>query len=154
MPLSPMVLADLQHCSLDTLERVYAHKNPFDVPEGRFRGVYLAPVDSRGARRPLNRLAVLGGFRLPRYGVDFDRRAWWFHLHRLQVGAFVPRRGPSRWRDTETVGLHYDPSFLPGPVKKLLYDEVKPLSAHLCLGMGGMNRPAGEGELFFFALTR
>jgi len=154
MPLSSMVLSDLKHESAAALERLYAHANPFDVPEGCYRGTYLAPVDSRGARRLTNRLMVLGGFRLPRFGVDFDRRAWWFGHPRLQVGAFVPRAGPSRWRDTRTVGLHYDPSFLPGLVKQLLYDEVKPLSPHLCLGIGGISRPAGEGELFFFALTR
>ena len=31
---------------------------------------------------------------------------------------------------------------------------VKPLSADLCLGLGGINAERGEGDHFFFALYR
>lgn len=58
---------------------------------------------------------------------------------------------PSRWRDTQTLQLHYDLTRL--PFRGQLYDEVKPLSETLCLGLGGLNRqPEKEGDLFFFLL--
>lgn len=151
---TPHRLADLKGASQSDLEDIYAADVPLDLPRGRFRGVYLGPVDSRGARRPLNRLIVVSGFQLPRFGVDFDTRAWWFHLPQLQMGAFEPRVARSRWRDTRTVALHYDASRLPGLVKQLLYDEVKPMGPDLCLCIGGVNRDRNEGDLFFFALTR
>jgi hypothetical protein len=36
----------------------------------------------------------------------------------------------------------------------MLYDEVKPLSADLLLGLGGVNAETGEGDHFFFTLER
>lgn len=149
-----LTLEILRQASLADLERLYATPGPAEVPAGRFRGAVLGAVDSAGARRPENRLMVWLGFSLPRFGVDFDYRAWWFHHPRLRVGAFAPHTGPSRWRDTDTVQLHYHPSRLPWPVKPLLYDEVKPLGPDLCLGLGGINRDRGEGELFYFSLSR
>ncbi|PKN31442.1 MAG: hypothetical protein CVU63_23915, partial [Deltaproteobacteria bacterium HGW-Deltaproteobacteria-20] len=62
--------------------------------------------------------------------------------------------GPSRWRDTQTIRLHYHPSRLPGAVRTFLYDEVKPLTESLCLGIGGINAPRGRGEQFLFSLER
>jgi hypothetical protein len=61
--------------------------------------------------------------------------------------------GRSRWRDTETVRLHYEVSRLPGPVRAVLYDEVKVLSPSLCLGIGGINAARGRGDHFFYALV-
>ena len=43
---------------------------------------------------------------------------------------------------------------LPRFVRDMLYDEVKPLSERLILGIGGINRGRGEGEHLFFALER
>jgi hypothetical protein len=147
-------LTSLKRASLDDLERIYAEDRALSLPRGRFRGVFLGPVRSRAARRPWNRLMYVSGFQLPRFGVDFDRRRWWFHLSSLQVGRFEPRIARSRWRDTDTVALHYEASRLPGLVKRILYDEVKPLGPDLCLCIGGLNRERDEGDLFFFALTR
>lgn len=66
----------------------------------------------------------------------------------------VPRVGPSRWRDTEAVTLHYERSRLPAPIRGVLYDEVKPLTDTICLGLGGINAERGDGDQFFFALER
>lgn len=156
----PTSLDALRWATLPDLERIYARRDesarsaPLRLPTGRFRGHYLRLVESHGARRWDNRLMVWLGFALPRFGVDFTSCAWWFHHPSLQVGAFEPRRGPSRWRSTDTLQLRYHPSRLPWPVKPLLYDEVLPLSDDLCLGLGGINRERGEGDLFYFALAR
>ena len=73
---------------------------------------------------------------------------------RFAIGRFDARIGPSRWRDTDAIQLHYDPSRLPGPIKGRLYDEIKPLSGDLVLGLGGVNAERGEGDHFWFVLTR
>ena len=38
--------------------------------------------------------------------------------------------------------------------RALLYDEVKPLSDRLCLGIGGLDLTGEPGEMFFFGLER
>jgi hypothetical protein len=115
-----MDLATLRSHSAVDLEDLYAREDPFDVPVGLYRGVYLARIGALRDRTIGVRLAEIVGFRWTPFWVDFSRRRWAF---------FTPRLG-------------------------LLYDEVKPLSEDLCLGMGGVNRGPGEGELFFFALVR
>ncbi|MBF0353458.1 MAG: hypothetical protein HQM11_20695, partial [SAR324 cluster bacterium] len=64
------------------------------------------------------------------------------------MGKFRSEIHPSRWRSAMVVGLHYESSQLPGFIRNLLYDEVKPLSETLCLGIGGFNRDKGEGDHF------
>jgi hypothetical protein len=93
-------------------------------------------------------------FDAPPFGIDFDTRCWWFGRPRLQAGRFRASPGPSRWRDTPTLRLEYDVSRLPRPVRALLYDEVKPLDGERCLGLGGIDADAGEGDHFFFSLER
>ena len=72
----------------------------------------------------------------------------------LRIGHFEPSVGPSRWRNTDTIGLHYEISRLPGPIKRVLYDEVKRLDEATCLGIGGENEGPGKGDHFWFALER
>jgi hypothetical protein len=98
-------------------------------------------------------MLTLGFVRLP-FGIDFDRRRWFFVDPRLLVGRFATECGPSRWRDTDSVRLTYHGSRLPRIIRSSLYDEVKPLSDELCLGMGGINADRGTGDHFFFALRR
>jgi hypothetical protein len=146
-------LSSLQRCSLAQLEAIYADTQPVALPAGCTRGVHLSWLNTAGARHPLTRpLQHLGFCWLP-FGVDFAARRWFFFDRRLGIGQFVARPGPSRWRDTETVRLEYDVSRLPHRLRNLLYDEVKPLSASLCLGIGGVNAPRGRGDHFFFALV-
>jgi hypothetical protein len=147
-----MTLDDLRRADRAALEAAFGADTPVEPPRGRYRGFYLHSCASVGARRPLNRAMVMAGFRLVPFGLDFDASCWWFGFARARVGRFEPTIGRSRWRPANVLQLHYHPSRLPEAVRRHLYDEVKPLGPELCLGMGGLNRPAGEGELFYFAL--
>ena len=149
-----MTLDDLRHANLEALEDIYASDRAVEVPTGCFRGVYLKTIDSEEAHRLGNRVMARGGFGIAPFGVDFDARLWWFGLCRARIGRFEPVVGSSRWRQANVLGLHYDVSRLPRFVRRHLYDEVKPLEAGLCLGIGGLNRPDGQGALFYFALAR
>jgi len=145
-----MTAERLAAASLDELEAIYAGAPLGPEPRGVWRGRMLRYLDKPLAIQAIDWLM----FDVPPYGIDFDARNWWFFAPRLQAGHFEARAGRSRWRDTETVRLEYETSRLPRFVRALLYDEVKPLSDELCLGFGGVNRGAGIGEHFFFALTR
>jgi len=70
------------------------------------------------------------------------------------MGHFQTQVGESRWRDTDAVSLRYQRSRLPRFVRDVLYDELKPLSADLVLGIGGINQDRGAGDHFFFALEK
>jgi hypothetical protein len=144
--------ATLRTLSLDELEALYLEERPLEVPAGAFRGRHLAWVDSPGARHPLWRPLTALMFERTPFGVDFEARRWFFFRRGLAAGRFTPRVARSRWRETETVALDYGVSRLPGPLRALLYDEVKPLSPTLALGIGGIAAPRGEGDLFFFSL--
>jgi hypothetical protein len=148
-----LTLSRLRRCSLEQLEALYAEERPFTTPTNAYRGVHLAWLDTPGARHPLARPLEHLGFSWAPFGVDFTARQWFFFDRRFGIGRFWAQPGPSRWRDTETVCLHYDISRLPRPLRGILYDEVKPLSSGLCLGIGGINAPRGRGDHFFFALA-
>lgn len=122
------------------------------TPTGCFGGRHLGFLDTRGARRLDVRAFDTALFVWPRWGIDFDRRLWWFVDPRLRIGRFRVDRGPSRWRDAEVLQLHYDVSRL--PIAGLLYDEVKPLADGRVLGIGGTNHERGRGDHFWFELTR
>jgi hypothetical protein len=148
-----MTLARLRRCTLAELEALYTTPRPVNVPTGIFRGIHLAWLDTPGARHPVIRPLQHLGFRLAPFGIDFTTHCWFFFQPRLAVGRFTADVGASRWRDTDTVRLCYDVSRLPGWLRGLLYDEVKPLSPTLCLGLGGINAPRLHGDHFFFALA-
>jgi len=124
------------------------------LPRGCYAGRFLTWIDSRGARRWSVRTLDSLLFRSVRFGVDFDRRLWWFGAPRLGAGRFELSQGASRWRETETLRLTYGGSRLPRPLRSYLYDEVKSLDADRCLGIGGVDRETGEGDHFFFSLDR
>ena len=151
---SNLALSDLQRSSPSELEEIFATDAPFAIPDGCYRGIHLLRLDNSGASEPRTRLAQYLGFELTPFGIDFDDRRGYFFHRRLRAGKFQARIGPSRWRATEAVTLHYEGSRLPAPLRNLLYDEVKPLTDKLCLGLGGLNAGRGEGDHFFFALER
>lgn len=146
-------LNDLRRCSPGELEQVYARPGPVELPRGVFRGRHLAWIQPTVSQRPLLRAALTPGFSWLPYGVDFVHRCWFFGGAALRVGRFDASVGASRWRETDTVRLEYHTSRLPGLVRGQLYDEVKPLTADLCLGLGGVNADA-LGDVFFFSLER
>jgi hypothetical protein len=142
-------LDGLRSASLDELEVLYAESSVGPAPAGRWRGATLRYLSPPRWARAVDWLL----FDAPPFGIDFDRRCWWFVRPGLAAGRFDASLGPSRWRRTETLRLEYGASRLPGPIRRLLYDEVKPLGSELCLGLGGLNADAGRGEHFFFALV-
>ena len=152
--MSSRTAADLRRLDLITLEALFTTAGPPLEPEGLFRGTYLCPVDSAGARSLRSRLLILPAFRFLAFGVDFSSSCWFMGAEVIREGLFRAERGPSRWREAEVLQLHYEGSRLPHPVRRQLYDEVKPLSETLCLGLGGVNADRGEGDLFYFALER
>jgi hypothetical protein len=145
---------DLRRASLAELESLYRDAPRGPDPAGVFRGEFLSFIDSPGARRLDIRAVDSLLFRATPFGVDFDRNSWWFVKPALRAGRFTPRLGPSRWRETDCWQLHYEVSRLPTPIRALLYDEVRPLSSSLLLGLGGTNRDRGAGDHFFFLLDR
>jgi hypothetical protein len=141
---------DLDGLGVAELDALYCSAPLGPLPAGLFTGRMLRYLDTPPLVRALDWLL----FDAPPYGIDFDARLWWFVHPRLAAGRFELTRGASRWRDTETLRLSYERSLLPGPIRGLLYDEVKPLDETQCLGIGGINRQRGRGEHFFFSLTR
>ncbi len=140
--------------SVRHLDSVYARPIGLAPPSGVYRGHVLARIDHATSRRALWRWSERIGFEWTPFGIDFDRRVWFFGSRALAAGRFDPRVQRSRWRDTDAIGLHYDVSRLPSFVRRALYDEVKPLSPRWMLGIGGMNGERGVGDHFYFALER
>jgi len=151
-----MDLAAVRALDLTGLERLFTDVRFGPRPSGVYRGTQLALLETAGARKPLWRIVDRVAFGLLPFGVDFQRNLWWFGHPRLAAGRFRLSPAPvhSRWRETEVLALEYDVSRLPRRVRDGLYDEVKPITERLCLGLGGLNREVGEGDHFFFALER
>jgi hypothetical protein len=133
------------------LERAFVASKLASLPSGLVRGSFLGFVDSAGARKPHVRLLDTIAFRAVRWGLDLDDRRWWFEHPRLAAGRFRVVEGPSRWRSTRVLQLHYDESRL--PIRRVLYDELKPLEDGRILGLGGIDAAREEGDHFFFELT-
>ena len=147
-------LADLETAALPELEALFARNQVAPAQPAPFRGKLLRWLGTPGARHPLYRPAEALMFQRLPFGVDFARRRWFWQSPRLGVGHFSASLGPSRWRDTTALRLHYDDRLQPWALRARLYDEVKPLSDELCLGIGGMDGARGHGDHFFFALYR
>ncbi len=147
-------LSELTSMSVGHLDSVYRRPVELTAPEGVYRGHALARIEHATSRQPLWRWSERIGFEWTPFGIDFDRRVWFFGGRTLALGRFEPRAHRSRWRDTRAIGLHYEISRLPGLVRRALYDEVKPLSPRWMIGIGGMNGERGVGDHFYFALER
>ncbi len=148
-----MTLADLRASPRESLEDLFRSAPVGPPPRGRFRGEFLTRVDSRLARSRQG-AAVATAFERAPFGIDFDSATWFFFDPRLRGGHFRLQASRSRWRETDVLAMHYDVSRLPRPIRGRLYDEIKPLDADLILGLGGLNAPVGDGDLFLFALRR
>lgn len=132
------------------LESLYA--GPVGAaPAGITVGRFLGFLDTPGGRDVRNRVTHTVLFRWPRWGVDFDRRLWWFVDPRVAAGRFRVTVGPSRWRDAVVLRLDYDVSRVAW-IRRTLYDEVKPLSDGRIIGIGGINAERGRGDHFWFEL--
>jgi len=144
----------LKHAGIEALERLYEEPRAIELPRGIFAGFHLGWLDTVGARDPILKPVEELFFHRLAWFVDFERSRWfWFHRS-IGLGHFTPSLGPSRWRDTDTVRLLYDDRRLPGFINQWLYDEVKPLSEDVCLGIGGISKRRGLGDQFIFGLRR
>lgn len=138
----------LRDAALVELERVYATHPVVPLPGGVWRGHYLHELPMSLA----DRMVARAMFKWPRFGLDLDRFGWWFGRPGSVIGRFEPRIGGSRWRDADVVRLDYRRT-TPWPLRRMLYDELKPLSNDCILGLGGVNRTRG-GAWFYFLLER
>ncbi len=147
-----MNLDQLKQHDMQELERLFCGTEPLFIPKGCYDGCVLGRLDEAGNRRPL----YLGSksFEIVPFGVDFDVCKWFFFTPFVQVGHFRTEIAKSRWRDCETITLNYEVSRMPDFARKIFYDEIRPLSDDLCLGIGGFNYEAGIGDHFLFALER
>ncbi len=145
-------LAELDAMSLEGLESLWAQPVELAPPRGLYRGHVLRRIDNSGSRRRLWYWSQRVGFEWMPFGVDFDRGLWFFFTSRVALGRFEARVAPSRWRDTDAIGLHYEGSRLPRSIRRHLYDEVKPLDRGRLLGLGGINADRGLGDHFYFVL--
>jgi hypothetical protein len=149
------IVAELRGAKPENLEAMYARRQDLaSLPRGTWRGHHLQWIDNPGSRRLFARSAQRLMFEWTPWGIDFDRRLWFFWTTRAAAGRFELRAQRSRWRDTDTFGLHYGVSRLPAPIRRLLYDEVKPLSPAWMIGIGGVDAERGLGDHFFFVLEK
>lgn len=147
-------LSTLQGMSLAELESLYEHAATREWAPGLYRGHYLVDIGAPKSRPLAKHLITEIGFRYTPFWIDHHQQKWAFFHPRLAAGHYRVSLGASRWRDTECCRMDYASSRLPQAVKTHLYDEVKPLSDELCLGIGGFNAGEGVGDYFFFALQR
>lgn len=135
---------------LGDLETLY--RGPLgEPPRGVTRGTFLGFLDTPGGRDWRHRALHTLLFRWPRWGVDFDRRLWWFGSPRFAAGRFTSTLGPSRWRDATVLRLDYSAS-RSAFGRRILYDELKPLPDGRIIGIGGINADRGAGDHFWFEL--
>lgn len=148
--------AALEKLTAQELEALYLHNDAFAIPtEGTYRGRYLLRIDSEASRNWFYNFVVYACFQTRHFGLNFfrDHANWYFHHKSLAAGYCAPTTQRSRWRDCDVIALDYAKSRLPAPIRNLLYDELKPLSDTLLLGMGGANlKNRSKGDLFFFCI--
>jgi len=143
---------ELQQLPIEELDQIFCQTSHVDMPYGCFKGEHIVRLKNPGSKLPLSRVLEFLGFEVAPFGIDFRSNRWFFFSNLLQAGRFEPTVERSRWRPTDVVALHYNVSRLPRPMRNFLYDEVKPLSDTLLLGLGGINRELGMGDHFYFTL--
>jgi hypothetical protein len=152
------VIAEFRSMSEAELERRFCEEAAAPaLSPGDYKGTWLRRIENAGKYRPLNFLSQFLMFELTPFGISFrgdGSGIWYFFDPRLAVGEFVASRARSRWRDTDCLAMDYSQATLPDFVKDLLYDEIKVLSPRHAIGIGGFNQPKGEGDNFYFLLTR
>jgi hypothetical protein len=147
-------LAEIRSLSSEEFEELWLAPAKTEPLCGVYEGHVLGRIDNDGARRPFWEWSQRIAFEWIPFGIDFDRGLWFFFSPRVAMGRFEARSQRSRWRETDAFGLHYETSRFPNVVRDVLYDEVKPLDDRLLMGLGGVNAERGEGDHFYFALTR
>ena len=123
-------------------------------PSGTFDGQVLRWIETNGPCVGAFFALEWFGFVVLPWGLRFDKNLWWFEAPLLAAGELVATPGAFGWGTAQTYRLTYATSYLPRFVRNVLYDELKPLDENTVLGLGVLNRETGEGDHFFFLLTR
>lgn len=152
------LIAEFKNKSADELEKLFAAEAPLAYPApGNYAGTWLIRIENPGTYKPFNLISQWLMFEITPFGITFnadETGIWYFFNPALAAGNFTMQNGTSLWRDSKAVALNYETAKLPGFVRGILYDEVKPLSENHALGIGGFKGPRGDGDNFFFLLTR
>ncbi len=152
------LVAEFRAKSAAELDAIFCAAGSALLPQpGSYKGTWLRRIENAGTYKPFNLVSQWLMFELTPFGITFHSDAsgiWYFFNPALAAGNFVMRSENSRWRTTQCATLNYETSALPGLVRDILYDEVKVLSDRHCLGIGGFKGPAGDGDNFYFLLTR
>ncbi|MBL8035825.1 MAG: hypothetical protein JNJ69_19125 [Leptospiraceae bacterium] len=153
-----LLIADFKAKSAAELDSIFCSAGPARLPAtGNYRGTWLARIENAGTYKPFNLISQWLMFEVTPFGITFsdsNSGIWYFFNPALAAGNFVMRAEASRWRNTQCVTLNYESANLPGPVRDILYDEVKVIDDEHALGIGGFKGPAGDGDNFYFLLTR
>lgn len=152
------ILAGFRAKPLSELETIFMSAAPLAYPvPGNYAGTWLKRIENSGTYKPFNLISQWLMFEITPFGITFsadNTGIWYFFNPSLAAGNFVMQNGPSLWRDTLAVALNYETAKLPGFVRGILYDEIKVLGPDHALGIGGFKGSAGDGDNFFFLLTR
>lgn len=140
------------------LNDIFCASGPAKLPSpGNYAGTWLKRIENAGTYKPFNLISQWLMFEITPFGITFNADGtgiWYFFNPTLAAGNFLMQSGKSYWRDTEAVSLNYETSKLPGFVRGILYDEVKVLDDNHALGIGGFKAPPGDGDNFYFLLTK
>lgn len=152
------LIAEFRVKPVTELEAIFSTPGAATLPQpGNYKGTWLRRIENAGTYKPFNLVSQWLMFELTPFGITFNSDAtgiWYFFHPALSAGNFAMRAEASQWRNTQCVTLNYEMAALPHPVRDILYDEVRVLSENHCLGVGGFKGPAGEGDNFYFLLTR
>lgn len=152
------LIAEFRSKSAAEIDAIFTAPGTAQLPvPGNYTGTWLCRIQNAGTYKPFNLISQWLMFEITPFGITFNADPsgiWYFFNPALAAGNFTLRAEASRWRETQCLTLNYETSALPAPVREILYDEVKVLSDHHCLGIGGFKGPAGDGDNFYFLLTR
>ena len=156
--MSQELIGEFRQKSARELDAIFTAPGTARLPaEGNYRGTWLRRIENAGTYKPFNLISQWLMFEVTPFGITFhsDGTGIWYFFHPvLAAGNFVMHSEASRWRTTQCVTLNYENAALPGPVRDILYDEIRVLSDDHALGIGGFKGPAGDGDNFYFLLTR
>ena len=152
------LIADFRAKPAAELDAIFSAPGAARLPQpGNYKGTWLRRIENAGTYKPFNLISQWLMFELTPFGITFNADAtgiWYFFNPALAAGNFAMCAEASKWRNTQCATLNYENAGLPGPVRDILYDEVRVLSDNHCLGIGGFKGPAGDGDNFYFLLTR
>ena len=101
----------LQSSDLETLEKLFEQEREVELPPAAsYKGSYLKRLQNKGANKPWFSIPQALLFEFTPFGINFAKETgdWFFLNPAFQLGRFSMKIGPSRWRNTTVVQLHYE----------------------------------------------